>query len=231
MERSPVAGGVGHWLRRSTAGTGRRWLLVAVLVVGAAAAVLVAVAAPVPTVAVPASAAQLLMSVLVPLSGVLLAQEWARGPGGGGAGPVVLAAASYAAAVALLGFAACVVAVALVPSAALGGPATVVAVALGGIGVQVTAQLVGTGLGFLLRRPLVAFLGTVVLPLGVWLTLGALGPLAWLRAWLTPFGATPPLLTGSPSTPEVVAWLVVLALWGGALNAAGVWSARRRPVT
>lgn len=73
---------------------------------------------------------------------------------------------------------------------------------------------------------------SVLVPLsGVLLALGALGPLVWLRGWLTPFGATPPLLTGGPSTPEVVAWPVVPALWGGALDVAGVRYSRRRPVT
>jgi hypothetical protein len=39
----------------------------------------------------------------------------------------------------------------------------------------VLAQLVGTGLGFLVRSAAVAFLGTILLPLGAWLLLRPLG--------------------------------------------------------
>lgn len=91
---------------------------------------------------------------------------------------------------------------------------------------QVIAQLVGTGLGFHLRRTLVAFLATIVFPLGTWLLLGVLGPLGRLQQWLTPFGATPPLLTGAPTARDLAAWAVVLVLWGGLLNGTGVL---RRP--
>jgi hypothetical protein len=221
--RSSLGAQAGHELRRSIAGKDRRWLLAATLLVGVMFAVLVAVAAPVSSVSVLASPVQLLMSVLVPLCGVRLAQELVRDPGDGRrAVAVVLAAVVYAAAVALVGFVVCVAVAAVAPSAAIGAPGTVLSVALGGIGLQVTAQLVGTGLGFLLQRPVVAFLGTIVLPLGIWLLLGLLGQLSWLQQWLTPFGATPPLLSGAPSGLDVLAWVVVLVLWGGLLNGIGM---------
>jgi hypothetical protein len=227
-EQRPVVGGssfgpqVRYGLRRSVASAGRRWLLVATLLVGVVFAVLVAVAAPVPSGAVLASPAQLLMSVLVPLTGVLLAHDLTCDPNDRRrVSSVVLAAALYAAAVALAGFVVCVVVAALTPAAVIGAPDTVLSVALGGAGLQVTAQLVGTGLGFLVRSTVVAFLGTIVLPLGLWLLLGAIGPLAYLQQWLTPFGATPPLLSGDASVLDVLAWVVVLVLWGGLLNVAG----------
>jgi hypothetical protein len=234
-EQRPVVGGtrfgaqVRYGLRRSVASAGRRWLLVATLLVGVVLAVLVAVAAPVPSVAALASPAQLLMSVLVPLTGVLLAHDLTRDPNDRRRGSsVVLAAALYAAAVALVGFVVCVVVAALTPAAVIGTPGTVLSAALGGAGLQVTAQLVGTGLGFLVRPTVVAFLGTIILPLGLWLLLGAIGPLAYLQQWLTPFGATPPLLSGAVSVVDVLAWVVVLVLWGGLLNVAGASRFGRR---
>ncbi len=215
------AGGVRDALRRATAGTGRRVLLAATLLVGALAAVLVVAAAPVPSVAGPAAATQLLVSVLVPLSGVLLVQDLTREPREDRrVAPVVVAAVLHAAAVSLAGSALCAVVVALAPQAALGAPATAAAVVLGGVAVQVTAQLVGTGLGLLLDRPLVAFAATIALPLGLWLLVGALGPPV-AQQWLTPFGATSPLLAGAPSVVDVAAWAVVLVVWGGGLNGLG----------
>lgn len=85
----------------------------------------------------------------------------------------------------------------------MGSPAAVVSVTIGSVCLLVTAQLSGTGLGLLLRRRLVAFLGTVILPLGVWLLLGAIGPITFLRPWLTPFGAASPLLTDTASQQNV----------------------------
>lgn len=216
-------------LRRSTAGAGRRALLAATLLVGAAAAVLVVVAVPVPSVAVPASAAHLLASVLVPLSGVLLVHDLARRPGDARpVVPVLVAAVLYAAAVAVAVSVVCAVATAVHPQAEPGAPGTVVAVVLGGVAVQTTAQLVGTGLGLLLDRPAVAFAATIAVPLGLWLLLGALGPLARLQQWLTPFGATSPLLSGAPSPVDAAAWAVVVVLWGGVLNAVGAARLARR---
>ena len=78
---------------------------------------------------------------------------------------MVVAALIWAAGLALVVFGVAVVATAILPAADLGGPGTVVAVGLGGVAVQGTAQLVGTGLGLLLPRVLVAFLATIVLPL------------------------------------------------------------------
>src|SRR2546423_1659085 len=69
-------------------------------------------------------------------------------------------------------------------------------VAVGGVLVQVVAQLVGTGLGLLLRSPVVAFLGSIVLPLGLWLALGAVDALRPAREWLTPYASVWHLLSG-----------------------------------
>lgn len=218
-------------LRRSATGRGRPWLLAATLLSGALVAVLVAVAAPGSSVAAVAGPAQLVTSVLLPLSGVLLARDLARerGSDAGAArsvGAVIVAALAWAAGLAVVVFGVAVVVTAVAPTAGLGAPGRVLAVGLGGVALQATAQLVGTGLGLLLPRALVAFLATIVLPLGLWLLLGVLGPTAALQQWLTPFGATPPLLTGAPSGRDLAAWLVVLVLWGGLLNVAGAHRVR-----
>lgn len=217
-----VAGG----LRRTVASPGRRWLLGLTLLVGGAYAGLVVALAPMPSLAALAGPAQLLMSVLVPLTGVLLAHDLIRHRDRLRAAPLLVAAAAYAAGVAVAGFALCVLATAVAPVAELGELRSAASVALGGIGVQVTAQLVGTGFGLLLRRTVVAFLATIVVPLGAWLLLGTADPLTRLQQWLTPFGANPPLLAGAPGATDLAAWTVVLVLWGGLLNGLGV---RRHP--
>lgn len=219
------AGQVRDALRRTVTGRGRRGLLGSTLLLGGLVAGLVAAAAPAPSLAALAAPAQLLMSVLVPLSGVLLAHDLTRPGNTLRPPPMIVAAVVYAALVAVAGFALCGLATAIAPGAALGDPRSALSVALGGIGVQVTAQLVGTGFGLLLPRTGVAFLATIVVPLGLWLLLGTTGPR--LQQWLTPFGANPPLLTGAPSPTDLAAWVVVLLLWGGLLNGAGV---RRLPM-
>jgi hypothetical protein len=101
------------------------------------------------------------------------------------------------------------------------------AVILGGAGMQVIAQSVGTGLGLLVRRPAVAFLGTIVLPLGLWLALSALPALHPVRAWVTPFGNAEHLLSGEMSGTAWWQCLTVVLIWTVGLNAAGVVRLRR----
>ncbi len=156
---------------------------------------------------------QSIMSILVPFVAVLLVRESPK--------PLRAIAASTfcAAAVGLFGGVLCVVVSAL---AGLSWGNVVIAV-VGGILVQVLAVLVGTAAGLLLRRPVIACLATVVVPLGLWAALRPIG----LHEWLTPAGNLPYLLTGELSARAWVRWLVVVALWGVALNVAGLrW---RRP--
>ncbi len=219
----------GAQVRRRLAGAvtpvARRVLLAGVLAVGVAGAVAVALwADPAGRSAVQVlAAAHLLMSVPLPLVGVLLAQDTVRDGDARRPGPAILAAVLCAAVVAVLGSAAGLLVAFLVPGAGIGTAGALAAVVVGGIGVQVLAQLVGTGLGFLVRSAAVAFLGTILLPLGAWLLLRPLG-----SAWLTPFGAQAALLSGATSSTDVLRWLVVLALWGGLLNLAGVALLARR---
>lgn len=96
---------VGDGLRRSVAGPGRRWLLVLTLLLGGLCAALIAAFAPAPSIAVLAAPVQLVMSVPVPLSGVLLVHDQRRQSDVLRPSPVVVAAVVYATGVALVGFA------------------------------------------------------------------------------------------------------------------------------
>ncbi len=93
---------------------------------------------------------------------------------------------------------------------------------VGGVLVQVIAQLVGTGLGLLLRPVPVAFVATF-LPLVLWLALGAAGG---LREWLTPYATARHLLSGDLDAQAWLRVLTVVLLWPAALNVAGALSRR-----
>ena len=103
-------------------------------------------------------------------------------------------------------------------------------IAVGGVLVQSVAVLVGTGLGLLLRPAVVAFLATIVLPLGLWYVLGAVDVLRPVQAWLTPYPSVRKLLSGEVTALSWGRWLVVLALWDVGLIAVGAaWLNRRQP--
>jgi hypothetical protein len=93
--------------------------------------------------------------------------------------------------------------------------------------VQVVAQLVGTGLGLLLRPVVVACLATILLPLGLWFVLGSVAVLRPVQAWLTPYPTVQTLLSGGMSALAWAQWLIVFLLWGVALNAAGAARLKR----
>lgn len=162
---------------------------------------------------------QVLMSILVPLIGVLLAGDARRG--GHPALPAVFAALMWAAGFGLAG----VVVSAATVLVSGGGWAHAAPVAVASVLVQMLAQLVGTGMGMLLRPAAVAFAATIVAPLGLWLLL-AFAPAS--RPWLTPFTASTNLLTGAVTGLECVQWAVTAAIWGVGLNLAGAANARRR---
>ena len=92
---------------------------------------------------------------------------------------------------------------------------------MGSVLVQVVAGLVGTGLGLLLRSTVVAFLATIVLPLGLFGLLGAVDALRPAQPWLTPLGSVRNLLSGDMTVLRWAQWLCVLLLWGVGLNAVG----------
>lgn len=178
--------------------------------------------------------AQLLISVIVPFFGVLLTADLGRGTGVGPTSPNKLGTRLLAAVVLAMVAAGCGVVVsaatvAAYTSAAPGGRwQHLVAVVLGSVLVQVTAQLCGTGLGLLVRWRGLAMLATIVLPLGLWLLLGGVPVLRPAQAWLAPAVTATHLLTGQMTSQNWAQWVVVVLSWGLALNLAGAQRARGR---
>jgi hypothetical protein len=208
----------------------RRLCLVAsTLFVGALAAGLMLTVAPRDerTMAALSSSVQLLMSVTVPFLGVLLVQDVARPSRRPALVSSVLAALVVAAMVAVFGIVLCSLATALASPAPDGRWQHAGTVVLGSLLVQVLAQLQGTGLGMLVRRRVLACLLTIVLPLGLWLVLGALDVLRPAQAWVTPFSSAGNLLAGEMSPVRWAQWLVVVGIWGIGLNVLGVSRASR----
>jgi hypothetical protein len=188
-----------------------------------AAVALTAAAAPADrTFAALSDTVQSLTSVLVPLVGILLAHDLRRAPGPSRVTPALAATALVAAAVGVLGVLICAAALLLAPTAVAAQPwRHAGTVAVGSVLVQIVAGLVGTGLGLLLRSRVVAFLATIVLPLGLWALLGAVDALRPAQPWLTPYGSVRHLLSGDMSLLRWVQWLTVLLIWGAGLNAVG----------
>lgn len=180
------------------------------------------------TIAAVSGPVQSLMSVTVPFLGVLLVHTVRRPDSGRAFVPSVLAALAAAVAVAVFGVVLCGWVTAVANSQAPQGrwehAGTVV---VGSLLVQVVAQLTGTGLGLLVRRPAVACLLTIVLPTGLWLLLRALDVLRPAQAWLTPYASAQHLRAGDMSPINWAQWLVMVAIWGLGLNLAGFRLARR----
>ncbi|WCN83452.1 hypothetical protein [Micromonospora sp. LH3U1] len=211
----------------------RRWLLAGTLLAGLLAAVaLTAAAAPDDrTFAALSDTVQSLMSVVTPLFGILLARDLRRAPGAIRVVPTVLAVVLPAVVIGVVGVLICAVTLALTPADIADEPwRHAGTVAVGSVLVQVVAGLVGTGLGLLLRSAVVAFLATIVLPLGLFALLGGVDALRPAQAWLTPYGSVRNLLSGEMSVLRWAQWLCVLLIWGVGLNAAGaaVLGRRRR---
>lgn len=221
---APLGAAVGRELRRLFGTRPRRVLALITLLIGLAAAILVTVAVPPAerTYAATAGPSQLLISVLVPFSGVLATSDLRRAMPRPRLAPRLVSALVLAAAYALFGIAVGAAAVAVVPSdAGAGRWSHAGAIALGGLLVQLIAQLTGTGLGLLLRRPGIAMAATIVLPLGLWLLLGTVDTLRPAQPWLTPFASAANLLSGQMSALTWAQSLVVALTWGLGLNLAG----------
>ncbi|MCO1599358.1 hypothetical protein M8C17_29810 [Micromonospora sp. RHAY321] len=220
-------------LRRALGTRARRWLLAITLLAGVLAAVaLTAAADPADrTFAALSDTVQSLMSVLTPLFGILLVRDLRRAPDAVRVGPTLVAVGLPAVVIGVFGVVVCAVTLALAPADIADQPwRHAGTVAVGGVLVQVVAGLVGTGLGLLLRSPVVAFLATIVLPLGLYGLLGGVDALRPAQAWLTPYGSVRNLLSGEMSALRWVQWLTVLLVWGVGLNAAGaalLWRRRR----
>ncbi|WP_446219525.1 hypothetical protein [Micromonospora sp. IBHARD004] len=218
-------------IRRSVGTRPRRWLVAITLLAGlAAAGAMTAAVQPADlTFATLSDPVQSLMSVTVPFLGILLARDLRQAPRATRLAPTLLAATLLAAAVGVFGVLVCAAALAVAPSGTAQDPwRHAGTVAVGGILVQVVAQLVGTGLGLLLRSYVVAFLASIVLPLGLWFVLGGVDVLRPAQAWLTPYAAARHLLSGRMSAVAWAQWLVVLLIWGVGLNAVGAARLKRR---
>ena len=173
---------------------------------------------------------QSLMSVTAPFLGVLLVSALRRPARVVTILATVVTALRLSMLVAIFGVLVCAVVTAVAPSTVGGGRwAGAGLIVIGSLLVQGIAQLVGTGLGLLLRRPVTACLTTIVLPLGLWGLLGAVAAFRPVQAWLTPFPSVQHLLSGEMSPTAWAQWLVVLAFWGAGLNALGVARATRGP--
>lgn len=217
-------------LRRSVGTRPRRWLITITLLLGLLAAVAMATAGQSEdrTFATLSDMVQSLMSVTVPFLGVLLAHDLRRAPRTTRPAPTLLAATLLAAAVGLFGVLVCAAALALAPSGTAPTPWRHAAtIALGGVLVQIVAQLVGTGLGLLLRPAVLACLATIVLPLGLWAVLGGIDVLQPAQAF-TPYATVRNLLSGRMSAANWAQWLVVLLIWGVGLNIVGLARLKRR---
>lgn len=216
-------------LRHSLGTRARRWLLVGTLLAGLLSAVaLVAAAAPADRTFVDLSGTvQSLMSVVTPLFGILLVHDARRTSAG--VVPTVLGVLLPAVVIGVAGVVICAATLALSPAAGAADPwRHVGTVAVGGVLVQIVAGLVGTGLGLLLRSRVVAFLATIVLPLGLFGVLAAVPALRSAQPWITPFGSVRNLLSGEMSVLRWAQWLCVLLIWGVGLNALGAAVRGRR---
>jgi hypothetical protein len=211
-------------IRRSVGTRPRQWLVAITLLAGVSAAVAMT-AAMHPgerTFAALSEPVQMLMSVTVPFLGILLARDLRRAPRAARLTPTVLAATLLAAAIGVFGVLVCVTALAVAPSGTAPDPwRHAGTVAVGSVLVQVVAQLVGTGLGLLLRSFVVAFLASIVVPMGLWLVLGGVDVLRPAQAWLTPYATARNMLSGQMNAVTWAQWLVVLLIWGVGLNAVG----------
>lgn len=93
---------------------------------------------------------------------------------------------------------------------------------IGSLLAQGTAQLVGTGLGLLIQRPVIASMATIVLPLGLWGLFQTTDALQQVGSWTTPYPSAQHLLSGEMTPTAWAQWLVVLAIWGLGLNSLGI---------
>ncbi|MDP9795537.1 hypothetical protein J2S43_004049 [Catenuloplanes nepalensis] len=158
------------------------------------------------------------MSVVLPFHGVLLGRDLLASAGREAA-PVLGTAVLIGVVAGLAGDLLAVLALA----AAGGTWAGAGTVLVGGVLVQVVANLTGTGLGALIRPAWVACLATIVVPLGLWALLLLVPPLG---DWLTPFPVAGTLLSGDVAAIDWARWTVVALVWGVALNATAVRHAR-----
>jgi hypothetical protein len=216
---------------RSVGTRPRRWLVAITVLAGLSAAVAMTAAVPPAdrTFAALSDPVQSLMSITVPLFGILLVHDLQLAPRATRVTPTLVSATLLAAVVGVFGVVICAVALAVAGSgSAQDSWRHAGTIAVGSVLVQVVAQLVGTGLGLLLRSSVVAFLASIVLPLGLWFVLGGVDVLRPGQAWLTPYATVRNLLSGQMSAVAWAQWLVVVLIWGVGLNVIGAVRLKRR---
>jgi hypothetical protein len=170
------------------------------------------------TFASTSTVAQSLISIGVPFIGAVAGARRERA--------LYKLALGYAVGLAVVGVIASILVAWLVPSTASSPWQHAPIIVIGAFVTQIVAQLVGTGLGLLIGRGWIAAILTIVLPLGLYGVLSAAAPGA--RAWLTPYGSAQLWWKGEFGGSDVLSFLVMLALWGLALNLAGFHVARSR---
>lgn len=170
---------------------------------------------------------QLIVSVLLPLVGILLAADLRRG-GTPRTLATCLAAGAIAIRVAVAGLLVAVVATSAAAGTTPGRWNGAASSAAGGVVVQVVCVLCGVGLGLLITRPWVAFLASAAVPLGLYAAVGAVPPLSAARDWVAPYASAQHLLSGATTPLMWAQAVVVLLLWGVALPALATWWLRRR---
>jgi len=193
---------------------GLRWLLVVTLLLGAGTAVLLGLDSSAGVVAV-AGPVHSVMSIVLPIIGILMV----RAADPGELLSTVAGALVVAVGVGLAGVAFTALGVALADTGPTGWD-RFAAVALGGVLVQVMTLLVGTGVGLLVRPLVPAILVDVVLPVGLWAALGAVG-LRTLQQW-TPYAVVQDLTSGRMAAPDWALALAVVLLWGVGPTALGL---------
>jgi hypothetical protein len=169
-------------------------------------------------------AVQILMSVAVPLFGILLVGDVRRGPRPARLTPALLGSGLLAGGVGVVGIIISAVTLLVAPETAPDPWARAGTIAVGSVLVQVVAVLVGTGLGLLIRPAVLAFVATIVVPMSVWLGLSAV-PSA--QEWLTPYATAQHLLSGEMTALTWTQWCVIALLWSVGLNALGAARLRR----
>ncbi|MFK4087588.1 hypothetical protein ACI2LF_25990 [Kribbella sp. NPDC020789] len=170
------------------------------------------------TFASTSAVAQSLISIGVPFIGAVAGARRQRS--------LYKLALGYAVGLAVVGLVAAILVAWLVPSTASDPWQHAPVIVAGAFVPQLVAQLTGTGFGLLIGRGWIAAILTIVPPLGLYAVLSATAP--GLRPWLTPYGSAQLWWNGEFDGSDVLPFLVMLALWGAALNLAGLAVARTR---
>ncbi|MFI5729440.1 hypothetical protein ACIA49_04910 [Kribbella sp. NPDC051587] len=170
------------------------------------------------TFATTSTVAQSLISIGVPFIGAVAGARREKS--------LYKLAFGYAVGMAALGLIASILVVLLVPSTSNDLWQHAPMIVIGSFVTQLVAQSLGTGFGLLTGRGVIASILTIVPPLGVYFVLAAIGP--GVRR-LTPYGSAQLWWKGTFSGADVLPFLVMVAIWGVALNVLGLYVARSRP--